>query len=373
MSTASWRKNTSLVRRIEQNPQEFTFIQIVRLLERAANISKQLGQKQLTSASGKLSSTGHYSQPNKEAIRFAGKQTLGFPESEVSHVYIDESTSNDQWQVVTDFIGLTGAMGVLPYHYTEFLLQRVKQKDQSLLHFLDLFHHRIASLFYRASTKYRLPLEYDKAKTLNPKNKDNHTQALLAFVGLLTPGLEDRQYIKDESLLFFAGLLNQQVRTPSGLQSILQHYFDLPVNIEQFVGQWQSLILDVRTRLPHRLNPKGQNVCLGRTAMLGSKGWFAQGKIRINIGPLNKQQFDQLAPGTRSLKALNELVRIYLGVEHDFDFNIQVKRCDIPKSIRLGGKQKAIVGWNTWLSHNNNQPPKSDALMNIHLSPNRAH
>ena len=44
----------------------------------------------------------------------------------------------------------------MPRHYTELLLQRIREKDFSLRDFLDLFNHRLTSLFYRAWEKYSL-------------------------------------------------------------------------------------------------------------------------------------------------------------------------------------------------------------------------
>ena len=123
-----------------------------------------------------------------------------------------------------------------------------------------------------------------------------------------TSGLTNRLYTSDESLIYFSGLFSQKIRTATSLKQLLQSHFNIAVEIDQFVGQWHELIDDVRARLPDRNNPKGRNVCLGLTAMLGKKGWFAQGKIRIILGPLSKTQLKNFAPGTQALKALNELV-----------------------------------------------------------------
>ena len=65
--------------------------------------------------------------------------------------------------------------------------------------------------------------------------------------------------------------------------------------------------------------------------MLGKKGWFAQGKIRIVLGPLNSQQLNKFAPGTKALKALNELVRLYKGMVTNYEFIIRIRKNDIPE------------------------------------------
>ena len=370
MSTASWRKNTSVISQLTETPYEFPFLQAVRLLERSAAFGNNSGDKYAFNKQP----VALFLPPNTETVRFRTNHALNFSSSEISKITERKNTKNKKkWELSVNFIGLTGAQGVLPYHYTEMVTKRLKMKDQSLSKFLDLFNHRTISLFYQASNKYNLPIEYER-KNLNPpktKSRDDHSQVLLSLIGLGTKSLNDRLYIRDESLFYYSGLLSQQVKTTSGLKQILQSHFNIPVEINEFIGQWQELIEDVRTRLPGRENPAGQNNCLGRSVMLGQKGWFAQGKINIVLGPLDKKQLAIFSPGTKSLKALNEIVQLYAGMEYSYDFIIKAKRSDIPKNIQMGGNDKPVVGWNTWLSSNAKSYENSDETLDIKISASR--
>ena len=369
MSTKGWRKNTSITRKVAEAPYEFQFLQAVRLLERSAVFEKESSQSNIAS-----NPVARFTPPASESLRFKTNQSLAFPSSEIDDVQRIEKTSGSaQWEMVVNLMGLTGSMGVLPYHYTELILKRQKQKDDTMEKFFNLFNHRTLSLFFQASVKYNLPLHYERNR-LHYASKNKHepqTTALLSLIGLGTPGLNNRLYTKDESLIFYSGLLTQKVRTASGLKQILRSHFNIPVEIDQFVGQWQDLIDDVRSKLPDFNNPTGRNVSLGRSTMLGKKGWFAQGKIHIILGPLDKKQLTTFAPGTYALKALNELVRMYVGMENDYEFIIRVKKADIPDKIQLGKKEPAIIGWNTWLSNKPARFEDRNKTLDISVSASR--
>ena len=373
MSSPSWRKNSSVVTHLLDKPHAYSFFQAVRILERATFIKPTttvLGSRPLRAKN----SIAGFAPPITETIRVTSHQSFSFPNADIYSVVKNKATGQaPTWLMNVNFMGLTGCVGVMPYHYTELILQRLKQKDESLAHFLDLFNHRTISLFYQASTKYNFPLEYERKK-LNQslkKNRDTQTQALLSLIGLGTKGLNNRLQIHDESLLFYSGLLTQQVRTTSGLKQILQDYFAIPVEIQEFVGQWQELIPDICTRIASKSQPKGQNSQLGQSAMLGDKGWFAQGKIRISLGPLNREQFYKFAPGTAALRALNDMVRMYVGIERDYDFTITVKRKDIPRKITLDKNASPIMGWNTWLSSTDKPIEDSNDILKITVSAKR--
>lgn len=369
MSTKGWRKNTSITRKLADAPYEFQFQQAVRLLERSALFEKETSQSGIAT-----NPVARFTPPSSEFVRFNTNQTLAFPSSEVQSVKrIDKDSGASQWQMIVNLMGLTGSMGVLPYHYTELILKRQKQKDETMVHFFDLFNHRTLSLFFQASVKYHLPLQYERNRLHgSPRSvQEPQTRALLSLIGMGTQALNDRLYTRDESLVYYSGLFSQNVRTATGLKQILRSHFNIPVDVDQFIGQWQDLIDDVRSRLPDFENPKGRNVCLGRSAMLGKKGWFAQGKIHIVLGPLNKKQLEKFAPGTFALKALNELVRMYVGMENDYEFIIRVKRSDIPEKIQLGKQTPAIMGWNTWLSNKSLDYEDRNKTMDIHVSASR--
>lgn len=222
MSTTGRRKNTSVISRLTETPHDFPFLQAVRLLERSAAFVKndeKSNKKEKHHFSFNKQPVGIFVPPNTETIRFSANHALNFSSSEI-HTIAKSAIDNkkNKWDLSVNFMGLTGAQGVLPYHYTEMILKRHKLKDESLSHFFNLFNHRIISLFYQASNKYKLPIEYERKKLNPPKTKkrDDHSQVLLSLIGLGTNNLNNRLYIRDESLFYYSGLLSQQVKPHPG-------------------------------------------------------------------------------------------------------------------------------------------------------------
>jgi type VI secretion system protein ImpH len=367
MSTASRRKNTSVVKKLAQTPGDFSFNQAVRLLERSTAHRVTQAEKATNNPVGK------FMPPQSEFVRFSTPQSFSFPASDIHTVKAGiKDAKINQWEMQVNFIGLTGSSGALPYHYTETILQRIKNKDRSMERFFNQFNHRSTSLFYQAATKYNFPVQYERSKLKKSKaaEADQFTRTMLSLLGLGTENLAKRLHTSDESLLFYAGLFTQKLRTSTGLKQIIRHHFGIHTEIRQFVGQWQELIDDVRTRLPG-INVAGQNTQLGRNVMLGKQGWFSQGKIKIILGPLSKSEFYRFAPGTSTLKALDEIVRLYLDMEHDYEFVMQIRKSEIPGRITLSSQSPSIIGWNTWLSSNQDDFNENNETVEIPVTSRR--
>lgn len=371
MPAQNWRKNTALVEALKLDPNDVPFFQLVRILERAAYMANR--GKTSTSDRFKKNPVGLFTPPNQEIIRFQSSHSLGFPGSEVSKIDRQEQDNQSYWDVLINFMGLTGASGILPFHYSEMMFKRIKLKDYAMQHALDMFNHRSVSLFFKASVKYRLPLAYERYQLIHHRSSkpDAHTHALLSFIGLGTEHLTDQLTIPADSLIFFAGLMSQQTRPASALRQMISHYFDVPIEIHEFTGEWHDLIDDVRSRLPTPEQPKGQNACLGKSAILGGKGWFSQGKLRIVLGPLNAEQFKRFAPGTKNLKTLNEVTKMYAGTQTECEYILRVARDDLPHRIQLKQRTPPTVGWDTWLASKPRQGNENRGTMDIRVSSGR--
>ena len=124
-------------------------------------------------------------------------------------------------------MGLIGASGVLPGHYSRLVLEACRDNNMALRDFLDIFNHRALSLFVRAAQKYRLPLAFERART---RGGDAFSAALLALIGMRGAALQGRQAIPDETLIFYAGHFAHRLRSADALRQMLSEIFDRPVD-----------------------------------------------------------------------------------------------------------------------------------------------
>jgi len=344
MATESGRPGAGVRVSLFGQPQQFDFYQAVRVLERLIRHGTEFTYRPRLPI-------GLDNPPEKEFVRFCVQPSLAFPTSPVSAVRAVKR-EGDIWpplEMLVSFFGLLGPQGVMPHHYTVLALRRVREKDTSLRDWLDLFHHRLISLFYRAWEKSRLPFSYERTRLDKSEELDVWTQGLYCLTGMGTDGLRGRQAIDDEVFLYYAGLFSHRVRPALGLEGMLVDYFQVPVKVQQFHGRWLTLEPKDCSYLPSEERSEGINCLLGVDCIAGERIWDVQSMIRLRVGPLTGKQFIQLLPGTRGLKALSQLIRSYIGPELEFDVQLVLHRFDVP-SCKLGDEEeRSFLGWNTWL------------------------
>lgn len=368
MGTASGRPEATVVDLLRDETYRFEFFQAVRVLMRQ---SEETARRQTPPVGGE-------GPPADEAVRFSVVQSLSYAATDLSLL---ETTDDGPPKMLVEFLGLTGTHGVLPFHYTRFILERLQQKDPSLRVFFDLFNHRIVSLFYRCWEKHRFPVAYERfarakrrqAVTGGRSDSDLFTRMLFSLVGMGTPGLRGRQSIDDEVTLYYAGhFARSQPRSACVLEDMLNDFFDVPIKLEQFQGRWLYLDPSSRTQLSSGSNDGGplanaqsahEGARLGYSFVAGCRVWDSESQFRLRVGPMNYDRFSGFFPGGRNLREMRELVRLYVGPQFDFEIQPILRKEEVP-SLQLRSKSesestpKMHLGWNLWL---NSRPMTRDA------------
>jgi type VI secretion system protein ImpH len=274
---------------------------------------------------------GEAARPSDEPIRLGQDPELAFPPAMLASFV--EPSDGASGRLSVRFFGLFGPQGPLPLHLTEYVRERLRHAgDRTFSAFADLFHHRLLLLFHRAWSTAQPTAAQDRPL----ENRfDSYVGALL---GIGMASLRGRDSIPDRAKLQYVGWLANPTRSADGLQALLADYFDHPVAIQQFVGQWLELPDESRWRLGASRDVS----TLGRTAVLGQRTWRCDQKFRIVLGPLSREHFRRLLPGTAALEQLSTLVRTYVGDELDWDVRLVLAE-DASKQVELGRGDR--LGW----------------------------
>jgi type VI secretion system protein ImpH len=282
--------------------------------------------------------------PGEEVLRFRSLLSLSFPPSEIYHIEPEKHAQAPIGMTVA-FMGLTGAEGALPRHYTELLLQRAQANDYAFRDFLDLFNHRLISLFYRAWEKHHCVVGFER--TQETGEEDRFAKLLYAVLGLGTAGLRERLRGDDAGLLRYAGLLVQRPRSAHALQHCLADAFQVPVRVKQFMGAWLSLQEEDWTRL----GTTGANNLLGQTTVAGTKVWDQQARFQVRLGPLDFAIFSRLLPSGKAFPTMIRLTKFMAGPELEFTVHLVLKASEVPPCrLQVTPAYAPRLAWTTWLS-----------------------
>lgn len=324
---------------LEREPYSFEFFQAVRLMHL------------LRPDRGRV---GRFSNPDEEAVHFGATPSTAFPASEIQALEMDGDAPP---RLVVNFLGITGPQGVLPLEYSELVADRVRQRDHALRDFLDLFNHRIISLFFRA-------WERTHAHGANlAQGEDALQDHLLDLVGLGTPGLAKQLGLPSAALPFYVGLLAMPTRPAVALEMVIEDYFGVPVDVEQFIGGWYSIDVPSQCALGDESSPSSQ---LGVGAVAGDEIWDVQARARLRVGPLTRAQYDTFLPNGRAYQELRALTKFFTGEQVDIELQLVLAKDDVPPvSLDADTKPATPLGWSTWLRSRPFTRDASDTILTL--------
>jgi len=310
---------------LDDAPESFTFFQAVRLLHRRFPDRRRIGE---------------FAHPSQEVVRFSVNPSLAFPAGDIQNLRLDPEAPPE---LQVNFMGLVGHMGVLPVQYSLLIDERAAAEGdpEAFRDFLDIFHHRMISLFYKAWERSHFWVAFERGE------EDPFTSRLLDLVGLGLGDLRQRMGLRDEALLFYAGLLGSQHRSAVALEQLLEDQFQVPVAVEQFVGGWYGLSAQSRCRLD---DDEGLGGSLGEGTVVGEEVWDPHARVRIRVGPLSRDRYDEFLPGGSAHGDLREMTRFFSDEQFDFEVQLILDRNDVPGIVLGEEAERALpLGWCTWI------------------------
>ncbi|MGU7784990.1 type VI secretion system baseplate subunit TssG [Burkholderia sp. PU8-34] len=321
---------------------------------------------------------GHAARPRDEPVRLGQAPSLAFAAAMLAGVQ-----GNGGVPLVTIHgFGLFGPNGPLPTHLTDYAYERATQHDDpTFAAFADLFHHRLILLFYRAWADAQPTVSLDRPARAR---FDGYVASLIGR-GLSAPAsgsssalpstststststsADDRLSGQVDALapharLFHAGHLVRHTRNPEGLAQILRRHFGVAVRIVEHVPQWVTIECTQRCAI-HAMRP---TLPLGG-AVLGVAVRDAQSRFRIVLGPLSLDAYRRFLPGGEHARQLEQWVREYVGIEFDWDVQLELAHDAVP-ALALGSPHG--IGRAAWLGQRLEPGPARNLVIRCDARP----
>lgn len=307
---------------LRREPETFSLFQLLRILERIDREGTPVGG---------------FGDPGHEVARLSHNPSLGFSAREVESA---EIFGDGPALLETNTLGLTGSEGVLPHPYSILILDRERVRDRAFRAFLDLFHHRLLSLFYTAWRKGVPELAVERGE------EDGSYRHLLDLVGMGHEPPEAFPVPSGQVLAWYTGLLAPPTRSAPALEQLLSDRFDVPVSVEPFAGGWIRL-RDADLCL---VGEEDEASTLGTGAVVGDEVWDPHARIRIRMGPLDRARFDDLLPGAPGYEALGRLVRFFTHDQFEVELQLLLAADEVPGTVLGGDPADSVpLGWGSWI------------------------
>ncbi len=310
-----------LIESLSQSPYRYGFYQALRLLEAAHPDKPKIGKSRLL---------------KDDPIRIGQSPSLEFASSTLSSC--EPAGDSSAALLMQNFFGVFGPNGPLPLHITEHAFQRLHHHhDPTFCRFVDMFHHRLGTLFYR------IWADAEPAMDFNHAQEQSFAKYVGSFLGIGTSNMQSRDALPDLAKLHLSGQFSNGPRHAEGLLAILQHLFEIPVKITEFVGEWLPLPDDACCYLG-AIDSVGS---LGVDLVIGARVFECQNRFSLCFGPIDLIDFEAFLPHSSRIERLLACIRTYVGDQYSWEFRLILKKEEIPP-LKLG--QYGQLGWTSWLN-----------------------
>ncbi|MYM29594.1 type VI secretion system baseplate subunit TssG [Duganella sp. CY15W] len=270
MPTSQRRADAGVIGELLAAPQRFEFFQAVSLLD----------------------------QWRPESVRFRNRLAMSFPPNQIENVSSDERGI----RVTPAFIGMLGSQGVLPLHYSERIGRHERDgHDGGPRAFLDVLSHRPVEMFYRAWARERM---------------DCAEGEFLAMLTALAGTHGDGDRIDRETLACYAMQIRSRCVCAPQIAGMYSEYFGVPFLVEPLIGEWYEF-------------PQADQAQLGRAhvnlddgVMLGARTYGCDARVRLRIGPLDKQRYERFLPGRTSAYHLAAMLKLHCGASLTWEVHL---------------------------------------------------
>lgn len=273
---------------------------------------------------------GYSVSPKQDCARFGQTPMLHFHASAFSEVKFGKI--NGVYKLKNSYWGMFGINGALPNHLTEYAIERnYRLKDKTLAEFVDIFHHRFISLFYRAWADAEPTVSHDRP------DKDTFGKRINTFSGEIIE--QQNAFNQNQNIhQYLSGLFSHKNRSGKVLSQLLSESLHLEVSISEFQGCWYEIEPSEKTKLG------SSNATLGIDCIIGKRTYQRSFNFSINIGPIDYPQYIALLNNKQRINSIIAITQKAVGQEYQFSINVILKPYQT-KPSQLGSAQLGINSW----------------------------
>lgn len=330
--TKNW--DQTVAGRLDQSVEQVDFFQAIRRVEENSQDFPRVG---------------HANQVDQDAIRIRQSAELDFAAATINRI---DSRHDGRAIIDQRFFGLLGPSGPMPLTLTEQARHESRhENDPTMESFLNIFHHRLATLFYRAWCSSRGAVQRDRP------TEDRYAALMSALSGVMRdnhPGSASERNVSEETRIHFSGRFASSRRNAEGLSSVVSATLRARVLVHSFVLRYLRLQPEDRTTLSTQSSALGRGGRLGRSAVLGRSVPDRRSTVGLEIGPINLRLFQSLLPGGELHQTLAELIRGYIDPSVECRIRLVLNRVAVPR-MSLG--KSGTLGRNAWI---HSSPPQHD-------------
>jgi type VI secretion system protein ImpH len=283
--------------------------------------------------------------PVRNVVDLAQTPTLVFPGPTLSEIQFTRGRA----KVSGYWLGLTGPMGPLPLHLTEFAsYERRYGKARPFGGFLDVLAGRMLQFFYRAWADSNPAAQVDRPAD------DNFAVYIAALTGA-TEGAGPRASFPARARLHYAALFASR-RSGSAIQDGLSNLLRTPVRILEFQPRWREIDIAERSRLGVGF------ATLGRDAVIGGRVFGVADAFRVVVSATTFREYEDFLPTGRRFKIAAEALDAFSPSHLEWDLSLELPEHEA-RPLRLDGRGR--LGWTGFLTPSKQTKLRGDA----HLGP----
>jgi type VI secretion system ImpH/TssG family protein len=272
---------------------------------------------------------GRAKRPAQSIVDLAQQPGLGFADSTMETLEFRHGRP----QLRGYWLGLTGPMGALPTHLSEFAYyERIYAEKRPFGDWLDLISGRMLQLFYRAWAESQPVAHADRPDD----------DRFASWLGALSGGMEgagnDNAFF-GRARVHYAALFAGS-RSAIALQDGLGHLLTQPVRVLEYVPKWREFEPEDRSRLGRSY------ATLGSDAVLGGRVYSAADAFRVVVRAQNLDDYRSLMPGGARFAVAAEAIEAFKPSHLEWDLCVEIDDAEaLP--LRLDGF--ARLGWSSWV------------------------